>query len=249
MTTLSDDPREGRAQRDLPGMSVADIALELHGADDTAETIGRVVEYSRDALASDGAGVLLIHARGRLQTIAATDDDVARAHTLQVELGEGPCLEAAEDPHTMYRVVDTTVDRQWPRWSAEVAQLGFRSVLAVPLATDKRRYGSLNLYARRPEAFDRDDEDVAIMLARHASVAVAASHEIDGLRSAADGRKTIGIAMGLLMAQYDLETDTAFEVLQRYSQARNVKLRDLADRVVAERGLPADDAVGPPDPV
>jgi GAF domain-containing protein len=182
--------------------------------------------------------VLLIHARGRLQTVAATNEAVTRAHILQVELDEGPCLEAAEDPRTIYRVDDTVTDTQWPRWSAEVAALGFRSVLAVPLATDKRRYGSLNLYSREPRAFDEDDEAIATILARHASVAVAASHEIDGLRSAIDGRKAIGIAMGLLMARYDLDTNTAFNVLRRYSQAHNMKLRDVAELVIAERGLP-----------
>ena len=236
MTTLSDDPK-GR-EVPLAGMSVADIVLELHGGDDVAETIDRVVEHSRDALACDGAGVLLIHARGRLETIASTGEDVTQAHLLQVELREGPCLEAAEDPRTIYRVDDAVIDTQWPRWSAAVAQLGFRSILAIPLVTEKRRYGSLNFYARQPQTFSEDDEEVALILGRHASVAVAASHEIEGLRTAADGRKIIGIAMGMLMERYDLESHTAFEVLRRYSQANNVKLRDVAEHVVAHRELP-----------
>jgi len=238
MTALSDDPLRTGVPRDVASMSVADIALELHGAEDTAETLERVLDSSRAALQSDGAGVLLIHARGQLEAIASTDEAVALAHALQVELGEGPCLEAAVDPRTIYRVDDTTTDAQWPRWNAEVATLGFRSVLAVPLVTERRRYGSLNLYAHRPNAFGDEDEEVATILARHASVAVAASHEIEGLRNAVDGRKTIGIAMGLLMARYDLEANTAFDVLRRYSQANNVKLRDVAEQVVADRQLP-----------
>jgi GAF domain-containing protein len=236
MTTLSDEPADREAS--VADLSVADILLELHGGDDVAETVDRVVENSRDALGCDGAGVLLIHARGRLETIASTGEDVTQAHLLQVELGEGPCLEATEDPRITYRVDDAVIDRQFPRWSAAVAQLGFRSILAIPLVTEKRRYGSLNFYARRPQAFSEDDEDVALILGRHASVAVAASHEIEGLRSAVDGRKVIGIAMGMLMERYDLESHTAFEVLRRYSQANNIKLRDVAEHVVAHRELP-----------
>lgn len=237
MTALSDSP--GRREASLAGdLSVADIALELHGGDDVAETVDRVVEFSRDALRTDGAGVLLIHARGRLETIAATGDDVTRAHLLQLELDEGPCVEAAEDPRIISRVDDTLTDTQWPRWSAEVAKLGFRSVLAIPLVTEKRRYGSLNLYSRLPHSFSEDDETVAMVLARHASLAVAASHEIEGLRTAVDGRKIIGIAMGILMERYDLTTHAAFDVLRRYSQAKNVKLRDVAEQVVTDRELP-----------
>lgn len=236
MTTLSDDPADREVS--VADLSIADLVLELHSGDDVAETVDRVVEHGRDALPCDGAGVLLIHARGRLETIASTGDDVTQAHLLQVELGEGPCLEAAEDPRTIYRVDDAVVDTQWPRWSPAVAQLGFRSILAIPLVTEKRRYGSLNFYARRPQAFSEDEEDVAMILARHASVAVAASHQIEGLRIAADSRKVIGIAMGMLMERYELESHAAFEVLRRYSQATNIKLRDVAEHVVTKRELP-----------
>lgn len=216
----------------------AEIALELHEAAGAAQTIERIVEYSRDAVASDEAGVLLLHARGRFEAVASTSSDVTKAHELQIELDEGPCLEASENPAQMYCIDDTRTDGRWPRWCAEVAAMGFHSVLAAPLATRTRRYGAINLYARQPGAFDEGDEEVALILARHASVALAASHNIDGLKDAVDGQKTIGIAIGVLMARYDVDRDVAFEVLRRYSQSHNVKLREIAARVVADRALP-----------
>jgi GAF domain-containing protein len=223
------------------GATFSQLALELHEAVDADETIERIIEYSRTALGGDDAGVLLIHARGRLEVVASTSEGVTRAHQLQVELDEGPCVDAAEDPTTIYRIDDTATDSRWPRWCAEVTQLGFQSILAIPLATRTRRYGSLNLYARRPRAFDEGDDEVATILAGHASVALANSHNIDGLRRAVDARKLIGIAMGLLMARYELEPHQAFSVLSRYSQARNIKLRDVAEQVIAERDLPTSE--------
>jgi len=240
MNAMPSEPQRLPPVRESEALSLSEIALDLHEADGPGETVERILEYSREALASDEAGVLLIRARSKLDVVASTHPDVTRAHLLQVDLGEGPCLEAAEDPTTMFRVDDTTTDPRWRRWNGEVAAMGFRSILAAPLATQTRRYGSLNMYARRPQAFDEDDEAVAMILARHASVALAASHNIDGLRNAIDARKMIGIAMGLLMARYELEADRAFDVLRRYSQTHNVKLRTVAERVVAERGLPAD---------
>ncbi len=229
-----DDPLEGG------GALFAELALDLHEADDADATIERIIEYSRDALGSDEAGVLLIHARGRLEVVSSTSPDVDKAHLMQVELGEGPCLDASADPTQVFRTDDTREEDRWPRWCAAVATMGFRSILAAPLATRTRRYGSINMYSRQVEAFDDGDEEVAMILARHASVALSASHHIDGLRDAVDGRKWIGMAMGILMARYEVDSDTAFEVLRRYSQAHNIKLRAVADHIVEARGLPQD---------
>ena len=59
-----------------------------------------------------------------------------------------------------------------------------------------------------------------------------------GLNVALDGRKLIGQAQGILMATYDLDQDRAFEVLRRYSQDHNIKLREVAQDIVELRKLP-----------
>ena len=222
------------------GLDLTEELLALHEAPDSEETVERVAEYARSAVGCDDAGVLLVHARHRIETAAATSEPVRRAHDLQVELDEGPCLDALEDPTAIYQVHDTAADERWPRWSAAVVELGYRSVLSVPLATASRRYGSLNVYASRVGAFDEDDIAVTTVVARHASVALAASRDLEGLRRAVDARKLIGIAMGLLMERYGIDSDRAFDVLRRYSQQHNVKLRDVARLVVEGRGLPQD---------
>jgi GAF domain-containing protein len=237
MSVLPEDP-SSQVQNSGRGADFSELALDLHEADGSSETIDRIIDYSCSALGADGAGVLLIHARGRLEVISSTSPEVTNAHLAQVELGEGPCLEASLDPTTIFRVDDATTDTQWPRWDKQLLGLGFRSVLALPLATRARRYGSLNLYARRPLAFDDEDEAVGMVLARHASVALAASHNIEGLNRAVDARKTIGIAMGLLMARYDIDRQVAFDVLRRYSQTQNLKLRVVAERIIEVRGIP-----------
>ncbi|QLQ11341.1 MAG: GAF and ANTAR domain-containing protein [Nocardioidaceae bacterium] len=239
---MSAGPSESSGSVGLPEpvVSFSQIALDLHDADGSEETVERIVEFSRIALASDDAGVLILRSRSRIEVAASTSEAASQAHLLEVQLDEGPCLDAIEDFSTVYRINDTTTDLRWPRWSAAVVQLGFRSVLAAPLATNERRYGSINVLAHRPNAFDEDDEAVAMILARHASVALAASHDIEGLRKAMDARKLIGIAMGILMERYSIEHQQAFDVLRRYSQASNIKLRDVAQQVVAEGALPSD---------
>jgi AmiR/NasT family two-component response regulator len=43
--------------------------------------------------------------------------------------------------------------------------------------------------------------------------------------------------MGILMERFDLDDTGAFEILKRYSQQNNVKLRDVAHELVSTRSL------------
>ena len=218
----------------------ADMALNLHDEPTAERTVDRIAEYAQAAMKSDDAGILLVHTRRRIETAAATSERTRRAHDLQTELDEGPCLDALTGDESYYLIGDTATDPRWPQWGRIVADLGIRSVLSIRLETRARRYGSLNLYWSAPDMFGADDLAVASIFARHASIALATSQETDGLQRAMDARKVIGIAMGILMERYSIEPDRAFDVLQRYSQANNIKLRDVAQQVADRRALPGD---------
>ncbi|WP_270888175.1 ANTAR domain-containing protein [Pedococcus sp. 5OH_020] len=92
---------------------------------------------------------------------------------------------------------------------------------------------SLNLYSHRPGAFDPQDVGIAHMYAAQASIALAAADEVDNLPAALKTRHTIGVAQGILRAHLSLEADSAFEVLRRFSQDYNLKLRDVVDDIVS----------------
>jgi AmiR/NasT family two-component response regulator len=98
--------------------------------------------------------------------------------------------------------------------------------------------GSLNVYGVQAATFSNEDRAVAQVLARHAAIAMTTVEEQSGLLRALDSRKVIGMAEGILMERFDLDDDQAFGVLRRYSQTRNMKLRDVAQVVVDTRRLP-----------
>jgi len=215
----------------------AEMALELHAEATLADTLARIVDFAQQALACDQAGILLVHSRAKLETMLATNDAVERSHDLQRKLDEGPCLDALEG-EPVYVSGDVENDIRWPRWGSEVAPLGLRSVISVRLASQNRRYGSLNLYAPVVDAWEEGDVDVARVFARHASVAVATAHHEAGLKVAADTRNVIGQAQGILMERFGIDADRSFAVLSRLSQARNLKLRSLAEQLVQNRTDP-----------
>ena len=218
----------------------SNLALLLHQEPGTQETVERVVQFALIALSCRYAGVMLLHGRNRVEEAAVTDPIVAKADQLQLELGEGPCLSALTAERT-YRVGDTVADRRWPQWSSAIAELGLRSVLSVGLFTTETTIGALNLFDPEPDRFDADDVAVAQVLARHAGIALATSRHVENLELAIDARKLIGQAQGILMERFDLDADRAFAVLRRFSQGHNIKLREVAQRLIDTRNLPMTD--------
>lgn len=217
----------------------SNMMLDLHAAGDSERTVERIVEYALPAIGCDGATILLVASRREATAVASTCETTRQADELEVELAEGPCLDAL-DGDSVFVIGDTSVDQRWPRWSPAVAELGFLSVMGVPLETDGRRYGSLNLFGKKRQMFDADEVAVATIFARHAAVALARSYTEDGLNRAIDARKLIGQAQGILMERFDLDSDRAFDVLRRHSQNSNTKLREVARLIVAHRGNSGD---------
>ncbi len=53
-----------------------------------------------------------------------------------------------------------------------------------------------------------------------------------------DSRHSIGMAQGVLAVRYDISFERAFQLLHRYSNDHNIKLRSLAEQVLVHRCLP-----------
>jgi AmiR/NasT family two-component response regulator len=79
-----------------------------------------------------------------------------------------------------------------------------------------------------------DDHDVAIasVFAAHAAVAWSTSQTIENLKGGMQSRQLIGQAVGLLRARQNMTEDEALNALRRASQRLNVKVRQIAERIV-----------------
>jgi GAF domain-containing protein len=224
---------------DLDPMEFARIAQALRAAPTPAATAEEIVDYVRRKLDASHAGLTLIRSRRRLETIAQTDPLVEQADRLQNELDEGPCRDCSWHREVLIST-DLAADPRWPRWVGKMCALGVSSVLAVALTdVDDRRIASINVYGTRPREFTAGDVAFANIFARHAALALSRSLDEAGLSVALDSRKLIGQAQGILMERYELDESRAFEVLRRYSQDHNVKLRQVAEHLIATRQLPS----------
>lgn len=215
------------------------MAVAVHADGTVEETVDRILAFALSAVQCSYAGVSL-RRRGRtIETLATTDPVVTGLDELQSRLREGPDIDLVSDRLGVL-VADTATETRWPEWSRHAAEAGVHSMLGTRLYTAKRIVGTLNLYDSEPDHFDLDDQAVAHVMARHAAAALSKARTTANLWHAIDARKRIGQAQGILMERYDLAEDQAFHVLLRYSQNKNLKLRDVAEELIATRSLPGD---------
>ena len=221
--------------------ATSDLARSLqsvHGnVEATLQTITRRVLAGVHG--TEHAGITLVTGAGRLESRAATGPLPEKLDALQGEVGEGPCLQALWEQQTV-RVDDMASEERWPRFTARALDAGVGSMLCFQLFVRGRNLGALNLYASRPGAFGQDGEVVGLVFATHAAVALSAAQEIEHLRTAVDSHTLIGQATGILVERHRLTPEVAFARLSRASQDTNVRLLEIARRVVTTGSVPGD---------
>ena len=215
---------------------------ELHDALVNTESVDQFL-HDMAVLAARLVGTdlscgMTMRSNGRPATVACSDPVAATVDAVQYELDNGPCLHAMRDGH-MVRIDDTADKARWPEFERRAASHGIRSCLALPLRSEGRRVGALNLYARAASAFGVAEAQRAADFAENASGALTlairlASHAalIEQLRSSLVSRTVIDQALGVIMARENCTQARAFALLRSASQHSNVKLRDVASAIV-----------------
>jgi hypothetical protein len=177
------------------------------------------------------AGISAVEGRRAVRTVAGTDELVYRVDRVQYDTGEGPCLDALYD-HRTVRLSDMAVEERWPQFTGRVAEFGVGSMLSFQLFVEQDNLGALNLYAPRAGAFDDGSEQVGLLFATHAAIAMAGAQRQEHLSMAMAVRDVIGQAKGILMERHKLTGDQAFRLLVRASQTTGTKLVEVAAYLV-----------------
>jgi GAF domain-containing protein len=222
---------------------LSDVLIEFArrpvGDYDVMDILSILCDRTAEVLPIDGAGVMLTGEDGHLRFVAASDDTVRLIESLQIELGEGPCLYAYRT-NEQVMVSDLAGDTRFPRFSPRAMDHGLRAVFSFPMRFEERRVGALNLYRGQPGPFTQDDQFAGQVLADIATTAILdaqtgeqASRLVEQLQQALDSRVVIEQAKGKLSEQLDVSVGEAFEHLRRFARHRGLKLRTCAEQVVS----------------
>ena len=237
---MSADPR---------GDALSALSQFLVSTSSVGDTLQRVAEITTQALpAAKMAGISMLSEKGKPTTTIFTDEESPQIDASQYESGRGPCLDAWRQQRVV-RIDDMALAAsEYPEFSATAQEHGVQSTLSLPLFADRAGVGALNLYAATTEGFSVEDEETGTDLAAAASNVLAnasayweARNLGEQLIEAMKSRAEIEQAKGILMAQSPgITADDAFDLLRRASQRENMKLREVARRIVDRRSLSAD---------
>ncbi|MGY1834942.1 GAF and ANTAR domain-containing protein [Blastococcus sp. SYSU DS0510] len=208
------------------------LAHEMLARSDPDDVLARAVELAVANIEGATSASITVLERRDVSTAAASGDLARAGDSLQYQLGEGPCLDAAAGAEVVHSQ-DVADDPRWPRWGpAAATDLGVRSMLSVQLRSRRSAWGSFNVYGRQPDAFDGSAIALAVSFAGHSAIAHARASDRRNLEAALVTRNLIGQAQGVLMERHKITADRAFEVLVATSQASNTKLVEIARRVI-----------------
>jgi hypothetical protein len=180
--------------------------------------------------------------------LVSTDRTAQALDGAQHRAAQGPIWHAYGCGTTIL-AADLRTDPRWPVLGPLVPP-GAHAVAAIPLTfRDDPPGGVLTLFGRPelagPEQVRRAETVAAAastLLREHAAVG-GLRRELGQLHDALDSRAVIEQAKGILMGRHGLDADSAFAELCRRSQTTNVKLREVARRLVSGAGR-----LSPPEP-
>jgi GAF domain-containing protein len=231
--------REGRVGRAF--VTLADTLVDDY---DVIDLLDRLVGYCVELLPADAAGIVLGDGRRELRAVAASSEDAQTMELLQLQAGEGPCLDCYRtgSPVSVPDLRELAV--RWPGFVAAVERSGaFRSVHALPLRLRGQAVGALNLFHRVPGPLPDADLALAQALADVATIGILHERSIrrvevinEQLQVALTARVVIEQAKGVIAQRLELTMDAAFDRLRRHGRQHNLRLADLARRIV-EREL------------
>jgi hypothetical protein len=217
----------------------AALAEIIYQGSDVAEMYAAICVAATLIVPGCDHASLMVRQNDRYVTVGASDHLAQRIDDLERRAGDGPCIDAIEE-ETPQIETDLTTPSQWPKFAAGLlAETPVRGAMGFRLLVEKRKGAALNLFSDTANLFDSESAGRAAVLASFASVAVnaiAKGEDAASLRRGLLSNREIGKAVGMLMTLHGMTEEQTFDLLRRHSQGLNIKLSDVARKVIESRG-------------
>ncbi|TDD65453.1 ANTAR domain-containing protein [Jiangella aurantiaca] len=229
----------GRGGRDGLVAGLLDLVQVSFHTDDLPDVLRSVAHICAAAL-GDEAAVSVTHGPPPEPGTVATSSKLAQTiDGAQALATEGPSQTAWAGLRTVASA-DLAADPRWPALRPLVAGLPLRAAVAAPLTAGAHPAGALNVYL----AAESLGDDTVARIETLAAAVSAVLHELElrhelrtrvaNLERALLTRPAIDMAKGIIMGLRRCGPDEAFQAMVRASKNGNVKVRDLAARIVAD---------------
>ncbi len=234
MPTEASVPREALLVRTL--IELADTLVDdFDVVDLLTMLVGRCVEV----LGVSAAGLMLVAPEGDLRVVASSSEAMRVVELFELQSEEGPCLDCYRTGEPVVNQDLAIVNGRWTNFAPVALQAGFRSVHALPMRLRGQVIGALNLFRADEGVMDIVDVVAGQALSDMATIAIlqrraALESKVlnEQLNFALNSRIAIEQAKGVLAERRSLDMEQAFTLLRDYARRHNLRLVDVASRVI-----------------
>ena len=227
----------------MPGSDLAHETADLLSIANASEprSLNQLVNLAaRQVRACSGATAGMWQGREPV-VLVASHPDLPELIDAQLSSGRGPVVEALADGGPV-SCADTLEDERWPEYASAALRLGVRCSLTLASLRGPEAV-TLSLYGARPRLLESSQREVAELLIAfgHAVVGNAAEYgdaqrTAEQLRAAAESRALVDQAKGILMHALGCNADEALRRMRKISQESNIRVADVAGKVIASGG-------------
>jgi GAF domain-containing protein len=171
-------------------------------------------------------------------TLLATARELAVLDAVQYATG-GPCVEAAREEEVLEYAPDALDEERWRLFAQVTAARSVRSTLTLPVLSDARVVGTVNLYAGSQRAFVGHHDELAEVFGAWAAGAVTNADlsfmtrkEAEKAPERVEDQNLIDVATGIVAARLGVDVETAVARLRDAAVRAGVTLRHLARDIV-----------------
>ena len=178
---------------------------------------------------------------GEPAVFAASHPSLPELMAVQLSCGCGPVLDALGTGEPV-GCSDTLGENRWPEFASVALRLGVRCSLTLAYQSGSDTV-CLSLFGARPMMLEADSITVAERLVALGGVVMdiasgygEARRAARQLRDAAESRAVVDQAKGILMHALGCGADEALQRMRQISQARNMKVTEVAMTIIDSRG-------------
>jgi hypothetical protein len=229
--------RESHVAIEHLGHEAAELLSLTSGGE--ARSLNKLAELAAWQVPACAGAHAAVWRDGEVVAAAATHPDLAELADLQLNIGRGPLVAAAEGGAPV-SCPDLLDEPRWPEYAEASLRRGVRC--SVHLVRELP-HGALvlSLSGVRPGVFDAESSPVADTLAAFGGAMLAnataygqARRTASQLKDAVVARSVVDQAKGIMMHALGCDVDEALRRLRQESQRRHVKVTEVAAEIVAE---------------
>jgi signal transduction protein with GAF and PtsI domain len=214
---------------------------------DVIEFLLMVTNRTAELVGASDVGLLLADQRGRLQFMAASNEDVKRLELFQLQVNEGPCRDAFQSGEPVVNADLQEASGRWPHFAPRAVEEGYRSAHAFPLRLRQDVIGAIGVFGTDVRSLTDAEIHVAQALGHVATIGLLQERAIrrgevlaEQLQSALNSRIVIEQAKGAIAQFRNVSVDDAFALLRDHARRTNKRLGDVAHAALADPASLAD---------